>query len=371
MPEYKVYKLNISYFSGKLEAYLRYKEIHYESIECGLKEFNYVALHTGIQKVPAIEMADGRWLFDTTPTIQWLDGTHPTAPVYPEDPALRFLMLLIEDYGDEWLWRPSMWWRWVPKVSSLALGRRVAQVYPRIFAMPITFYFGYRQRNEWLFNDGVDDSNEMTVCDMLYRELEFLEPLFEQQPFIMGSHPSIADYGYFGSFFRHFGNDPDSAEVLRRQGSNTYEWLARLWNTRHSKLASTVDWPWPTGDFWHPLFRRIVADYLPYLHQNALAFQKGQKRFDYKGETLSFKGTITTNYRVWCRQELQNAFTALNPSDQQRLISLFEPFGGLDILHRDGVIASGQADQFKMPFDPALVDVKPSLLTRIFGQPRN
>lgn len=371
MPEYKVYKLDMSYFSGKLEAYLRYKEIPYEPFECGLKEFNYVARHTGIQKLPAIEMPDGHWLFDTTPTIQWLDEQHPTAPIYPEDPALRFLALLIEDYGDEWLWRPSMWWRWVPKVSRLALGRRVAFIYPSIFAMPVTYYFGYRQRKEWLYDDGVDKSNEMAVRDMLFRELEFLEPLFEQQPFILGSHPSIADYGYFGSFFRHFGNDPDPAEVLRRQGPNTYEWLARLWNARHSKLGHAVEWRWPTGDFWHPLFRRIVADYLPYLNQNALAYRKGQKRFDYTGETLSFKQTVTTNYRVWCRQNLQTAFAALPPDDQARINSLFEPFGGLEILHRDGVIPSGQSDQFKMPFDPSVVNAKPGLLTRLFGQPRN
>jgi hypothetical protein len=28
----------------------------------------------------------------------------------PQDSALRFLALLMEDYGDEWLWRPWMWW---------------------------------------------------------------------------------------------------------------------------------------------------------------------------------------------------------------------------------------------------------------------
>ena len=37
-PRYTVYKSDISYFSGKLEAYLRYKGIAYEAIECGRDE---------------------------------------------------------------------------------------------------------------------------------------------------------------------------------------------------------------------------------------------------------------------------------------------------------------------------------------------
>jgi len=37
-PRYTVYKSDISYFSGKLEAYLRYKGIAYKAVECGQDE---------------------------------------------------------------------------------------------------------------------------------------------------------------------------------------------------------------------------------------------------------------------------------------------------------------------------------------------
>ena len=37
-PRYTVYKSEISYFSGKLEAYLRYKDIAYKAVECGQDE---------------------------------------------------------------------------------------------------------------------------------------------------------------------------------------------------------------------------------------------------------------------------------------------------------------------------------------------
>lgn len=369
---YTLYKMDISYFSGKLEAYLRYKEIPHRVVECDtLSALHRVGRKTGIQKVPAIEMDDEKWLCDTTPTIQWLENKHTEKPVLPSDPALRFIALLIEDYGDEWLWRPAMWWRWVPKISRVTLGRRITKVYSKHLAIPLGFYFGHRQLREWLWDDGVNKHNSDDVRDMLFRELEFLEPLFEQQPFILGSHPSIADFGYFGSFFRHFSNDPISAEVMRRRGPNTYEWVARLWNAKHGKLNQEITWQWPSAPFWQPLLERLALDYLPYLHQNALAFRDGKKRFDYKGKHFQFNRTVTTHYRVWCRQELQREFSLLNSVDKERIDELFQAFGGISSLHHDGIIDSGLSEQFQLPIDPRSVKRKPNFFARYYGQPRN
>jgi hypothetical protein len=33
--------------------------------------------------------------------------------------------------------------------------------------------------------------------------------------------------------------------------------------------------------------------------QNALAFSQHKERFDFAGESLQYKGTVTTDYRVW------------------------------------------------------------------------
>ena len=40
-----------------------------------------------------------------------LDGHYENGTIYPADPMLRFAALLIEDYADEWLWRPAMHYR--------------------------------------------------------------------------------------------------------------------------------------------------------------------------------------------------------------------------------------------------------------------
>jgi len=368
---YVVYKSDISYFSGKLEAYLRYKAIPHSTVEFNPEVVRCVAENTGYQKVPAVKAASGQWLFDTTPMLQWFEKHYPQAPILPTDPALRFIALLLEDYGDEWLWRPAMWWRWVPRASRWALGWRIAMANYPLFARPLGFLFGRRQLKEWLWDDGMTRENEGDVRDMLFRELEFLEPLLEDQPYLLGSHPSAADFGYFGSMFRHFGNDPESAEVMRRHGPNTYEWLARLWNAKIHRLPTEQHWVWPEADYWTPLLERIARDYLPYLHQNALAFQSDKKRFDHVGKTFTFRNTKTTNYRVYCRQVLQQEFAALSKQDQARVDQLFEPVGGLNALHADGVIDSGIADHFVLPLDPATRPKYKPKLRHLFGQPRN
>ena len=119
--------------------------------------------------------------------------------------------------------------------------------------------------------------------------------------------------------FRYFGNDPESAEVMLRQAPNTYEWLARVWNASADKLPRAIEWQWPETPEWQPCLKRVAADYLPYLHQNALAFQRGQKRFDFVGHSVSFKRTKTTTYRVYCHERLQQQYQQLTIADQDRL----------------------------------------------------
>ena len=79
--QYTLYKSDISYFSGKLEAYLRYKKIPHARVDCNISTLKMLGKKTGIAKMPAIEMADGNWLFDTTPTIARLEQQHLQNPV--------------------------------------------------------------------------------------------------------------------------------------------------------------------------------------------------------------------------------------------------------------------------------------------------
>lgn len=356
MPRYTSYVMDISYFSGKFEAYLRYKEIPYDRVDVDHPRLFEVYRQTGTMKVPAVKLDDGRWLKDSTPMIRWFEQEHPQPPVIPADPVLRFLANLIEDYADEWLWRPAMWWRWMPKDSRFNLGHRIAREVikggpPGPIWLKATF-FAWRQRQTWLWGDGMTRANQAQIRDIYPQQLAALQTILERQPYLLGSHPSIADFGYFASMFRHFGNDPDPAMLMRQTAPAVYEWLARLWNARSSRMTSPIAFVMPQGSGWDAIWKDICGRYLPYLHQNALAFRAGQRAFDFDAGGLNLPGTKTTDYRVWCRQDLQRLFNVLLRTEQQRVREFLQPFGGIDTLFADGEIGSGLDEELKLPFEP-------------------
>jgi hypothetical protein len=73
----RVYGSKISYFTGKLEAYLRYKEIPYTFVPMTPLVRNKVGRRTGTTQMPAVELPDGRWMTDTTPMLAWFESQHP------------------------------------------------------------------------------------------------------------------------------------------------------------------------------------------------------------------------------------------------------------------------------------------------------
>ncbi len=357
-----VYKSDVSYFSGKVEAYLHVKGIPHEVRDTGYFGMLEIERHTGVKKMPAIVLPDGRWLHDSTWMIRWFEEQHPSPAVRLEDPAEEFVAFLIEDYGDEWLWRPAMWWRWVPPVAQRQVGRRIANEFFGPFLNgPIGAWFAWRQRREWLYADGVTRSTDGWV-EQLYRdELATLGQVFERRPFVLGHRPTWADFGYFGSMYRHFSNDNEPAEVMRREAPAVYEWVARLWNGDRG----TADVGFDVSNL-DRLFDRIRGDYLPYLQQNATAHASGRRSFDFDGATATLRGTVTTTYRVHAWNALLDQWSRLSPDQQEQVETLV---GALPLLRQGVRVECGLPDRIELPIS---ADTRhPLRVTTLLGQPRN
>ena len=69
---------NISYFTGKMENYLRLKQIPYQ-----LESMQFSAVRKvlerelGVMQMPAIILPDGRYMTDSTKMIEWFEAHHP------------------------------------------------------------------------------------------------------------------------------------------------------------------------------------------------------------------------------------------------------------------------------------------------------
>jgi glutathione S-transferase len=356
-----VYGSSISYFTGKLENYFRIKGIPYHQKALSHPRVSQqIAENLGSTQMPALQLADGRWMSDTTPIVQWFEAEYPTSAVIPQDPLQRFFSLLLEDYADEWLWRPAMHYRWFytqgARFASDHLVREIASDVPAP-AFLKRLVITQRQRNGYTKGDGITRNQVPGVEAIYQRTLAQLEAIFRTRPFLLGDRPSLADIGFSGPFFRHFALDPVPAEIMRQQAAAVYEWTARLWNTALEACSGSLLNGIPAD--WGPILDEVGGHYLPYLCANVDAVASGQTRFNTEIGGVRYQGARWSKYRVWCLQQLREHFKTLAPDDQNAAQALLEQHGCWEPLwrHASLPIEPNLCSQLPFHVDAKMIDV--------------
>lgn len=353
---YRAYVSDVSYYSGKLEAYLRYAEIAHERIEVSTRVLRETILPaTGFMKVPAMQCPDGSWLKDTTPMIAWLDqqhaGPYGTPSVYPADPAARSIALLLEDYADEWLWRPAMYYRWNFADSHRLLRHRLGRELSAGTAYNVTglgWFMRWRQYLVFVRGDGVRPHNEAAVQALYTRTLQQLTALLATRPYLSGTRPGIVDFAFFASMFRHFALDPHSAKQMVDTAPAVYAWVGRLWNARASREGHGVLDDFASAD-WDALLTELGRDYLAYLDANARAYQRGARCFDLTLHDARYPQMPVVRYRVACREQLLKAYRQLSAESKRVVQQRLQASRIADWLESAAEIPSGLDAEFVLP----------------------
>jgi len=315
----KVYGSKHSYYTGKLETYLRYRGISYELLPT-YGHVREILAGTGTTQMPAVQLDDGRWLSDSTPILAWLDDQQSAPSIHPTDPFWRFIALLIEDYADEWLWRPAMHYRWSYLVDrrfvsgSLADEQGAHVKAPRFLKQA---RIARRQLHGFVRGDGVSQATRDHVEQSYLRCLDLLEATFARRPFVLGEAPTIADFGLMAPMLRHFGQDPTPAEIMRNRAPGVYEWVARMWNARAGahQLPGIDEVDAPLGG----LLREACETHLVQLRENARAYAEDLGRYDQEIQGCRYTQVPCSRYRVWCLEELRHEWQALDERTQASL----------------------------------------------------
>ncbi|HXQ21556.1 MAG TPA: glutathione S-transferase family protein [Candidatus Acidoferrales bacterium] len=348
----RVYGSEISYFTGKLEGYLRYKEIPYERIAMTRRYWSrIVPRKTGVAQMPAVELPDGHWITDTTPIIDWLETQWPEPAVVPTDPLQAFVSRLLEDYADEWLWRPALHYRWSYRGDALLLSRKIVDEMFIDIPLPGVlkrWAIRRRQQHRYVRGDGVTEGTRSHVESVYLKTLAQLEAVFATRPFLLGEQPTLADFGFFASMFRHFGLDPTPSALMRARAPGVWEWVARVWNARASRTRGALSNGIPAE--WGPILDEIGAAYLPYLCANAEAWKAKRRRFDVVIQGVPYEALPTSQYRVWCLERLRGHFNALADEPRRAARALLERHGCWEPLWRVTDPCSGHDPDGRAPF---------------------
>jgi glutathione S-transferase len=351
-----LYGSTISYFTGKLEAALLYKEIDYrlEPMRSQAQR-GLIPQATGVFQMPALQLEDGRWLTDSTLILQWLDQAYPQYSLLPQDPVMRFISLLLEDYADEWLWRPAMHYRWHYAPDAARLSRHISEELLSDMPGPLwlkQFFVRQRQRRLFTVGDGVSADTRAHVQGIYLNNLEALEAILAKRPFMLGARPSLVDIGFFGPMFRHFSQDPTPAALMQARAPHTQAWVARMWASRGSEMQG--DWMQALPQDFAPLLRDIGQAYLPYLLANAQAVAHGRKRFDVALQGCAYRHVRTSRYRLLCLEMLQHHFAALSAGQRADLETVLGDSGISSVLHAPLPASSGVDVATHSAFAPGL-----------------
>ena len=351
-----LYGSTISYFTGKLEAALRYKEIDYrlEPMRSQAQR-GLIPQATGVFQMPALQLEDGRWLTDSTLILQWLDEAYPAYPLLLQDPVLRFVGLMLEDYADEWLWRPAMHYRWHYALDAARLSRHISQELLSDIPGPLwlkQFFVRQRQRRLFTLGDGVSAHTQAHVEGIYLGTLTALEAMLVNRPFMLGARPSLVDIGFFGPMFRHFSQDPTAAAIMHARAPHTQAWVARMWDSRGSQTQG--EWVQALPQDFAPLLRDMGQAYLPYLLANALAVAQGQKRFNVTIQGCAYQQVRTSRYRLLCLEMLQYHYAALSALQHVELDAIFAGSGISPALRAQLPARSGVDAATHSAFSPGL-----------------
>lgn len=216
-----LYQFELSHYSEKVRLILDYKGLAYRKIEVtpGIGQVEVFQL-SGQRQVPVLK--DGNEVIaDSTAIAEYLDKTYPERPIIPEDPKLKGLCLLIEQWADESIGlnaRKCM----VGAISKDQAFRTafLPNTTPGILRTALGFVPG-ELLSVLSVGVGLGPDTLKSAQDAIRRDLTSLCFILMQQPYLVSDQPTLADFAVAGlSMYLKFpeGNYLDIPESLRGRG---------------------------------------------------------------------------------------------------------------------------------------------------------
>jgi glutathione S-transferase len=292
---------------------------------------------------------------DTTPIIQHLEREHPSPGVIPSNQVLRFIALLLEDYADEWLWRPAMHYRWSYShdrelLSSIIVDELLNHIpIPRFVKRQV---IQRRQRGGFVIGDGVRSETWDHVEAGYFAALDNMTSMLEGRPFLLGNTPSVADFGFMGPMLRHFSQDPTPADLMRDRAPAVYAWVARVWNAGPATDPPAFVDSIPKD--CASMLREVCETHLLQLAANADAFESGDRRFSMTVQGCEYTHMPVSRYRVACLERLRETYAALE-RENQGIVRALLPHPEARVLWDANFSAhSGYDEERAAPFNKAI-----------------
>ena len=306
MEKYKIFGSEMSPYSVKVRAYLRFKQIPHEWILRSKEnriEFDKLAQ---IPLIPLVVCPSGEVLQDSTPIIEWLEQVFPSPSIVPDDPKLNFLSALLEEFGDEWVNKIMFHYRWWSEVDQASAARILA-----MSLEPNSTESSREKENEVKSRmvgrrAFVGSSPDTAPLIGNYRNslIAALETHFADRLYLLGGRPSLGDFGIASEIYE-LSSDPTGSGFLRSRAPKTLAWAYRM-------LEPRTDGPYESWEELMPTLTPILSEvgqlFLPWSSANREALDKNEANF-----SVELKGKVYTQqpqkYHAKSLQVLRDKFS--------------------------------------------------------------
>ena len=346
--DYILYGADHSYFTGKVRPYFRYKALNYREEMATIDVYKQIILpNVGAPIIPVMATSTGEVIQDTTDIIDYLEARHPPCSIYPEGPKQKLISLLLEQYGDEWLTIPAMHYRWSVIDQQYdfimrefgRLSRPDASAEEQI-ELGEKLCAPFRNSCKYL---GITEET-IPEIERVYAELlDQLNAHFLQQPFLLGSKPSIGDFGLVGPLYAHLGRDPVPKAIMAARAPAVMQWIERMNNPQPLSGEFLADDEIP--ETLLPILRTLSRDFLPdvlsVIEHNANWLKdnpEGENIPRYLGmhsfQTGNVKGQrLVNSFSQWMFQRSWQHYQSLDDNQRRSVDSLLEEMGALQAMN--------------------------------------
>ena len=228
---YTLYGSYASYYTAKVRAYLRKKGIPFvERLPSDPLFRSTVRPASGSHRIPQLLTPDSAVLQDSVEILDYLEARFPAVPAFPETPHQRTFVHLMELLGSEGLLRLAWLHRWLFEDND----RFVKMDFGRSFKPQgddATLVKYGELISERMRSYGLPESTPAARAALEEKYGELLT-LFDahliEHPYLLGGHPSAADYAVMGALHAHLGRDPAGLRTMQNRGPRTFRWVEHM-----------------------------------------------------------------------------------------------------------------------------------------------
>lgn len=339
---YVMYGAEFSLYSGKLRSYLRKKGIAFEERSPSILTYKrFIVPRTGVRYIPVLHTPDDEVLQDTTAIIDALEARHPEPSAYPTTPRQHLAALLLELFGDEWLLIPAMHYRWnFPEVNLPFIhdefGTMAFPWFPRSIRRLLGKKISARFQG-FVPRLGITETMQPAIETAWLGLLNELNRHFSDHNFLLGSCPSIGDFGLIGPLYAHLYRDPYPGALMREHAPAVAAWVERM-------IASQpADGSFLTEDVLAPtllpVLERMAREQVPVLVDTEKRLAKwaqshptgteiprilGEHHFELEGQ----RGIrVVLPYSLWRWQRPRDYLQSLTPDQRAATCALARQLG--------------------------------------------